>query len=72
MLKLPPCRFANQVLNPNKPAGEDRLAIVTLSNGWEAGAYGTQIEAPGWITDQTSADSDHQQPGRLHPILQMR
>jgi hypothetical protein len=55
-------QFANQVLDPLKPANEDRLAIVIFSNGWEAGTYGTQILNPpgGWITDKPGATAEAQ------------
>ena len=39
-------QFANQVLNKPATDEEDRLAIVILSDGWEADKYGTQVVDP--------------------------
>ncbi len=52
--------FAERILDISANGGDpskeqDRLAIVTFSNGWEAGA--TKVEPPGWMTDYNVANS---------------
>jgi len=47
--------FVDRILDLNGEDETDRLAVVIFANGWEGGAFATQIIPPGWVSDNTQA-----------------